>query len=75
MDILRALEDGRPGEKYNIGGEGERTNLQVVDAICAGLDAIVPAGENPALCQRGFDSYAQLKTFVPDRPGHDRRSR
>jgi dTDP-glucose 4,6-dehydratase len=69
--ILLALEKGRPGEKYNIGGGNERTNLQVVDALCAVLDRELPAARNPALA--GRKSYSELKTFVKDRPGHDRR--
>lgn len=71
--ILLALREGRAGEKYNIGGAGERTNLQVVDAICAALDKLLPATENPALIAQGKRRYGELKTFVPDRPGHDRR--
>jgi len=69
--ILLALERGVPGEKYNIGGSAERTNLQVVDALCRALEAVVPAASNPAMAGKG--SYGSLKTFVPDRPGHDRR--
>jgi dTDP-glucose 4,6-dehydratase len=68
--ILLVLRDGAPGQKYNIGGGNERTNLQVVDALCAALEAALPAAANPALAGR---PYAALKTFVPDRPGHDRR--
>ena len=61
--LLLVLARGRLGEKYNIGGGSERTNLQVVDAICDALDTLRPhAG-----------SYTSLKTFVADRPGHDRR--
>jgi dTDP-glucose 4,6-dehydratase len=71
--ILLVLRRGRPGEKYNIGGGGERTNLEVVDALCAALEAERPAGSNPSLLQRGIRAYSDLKTFVPDRPGHDRR--
>jgi dTDP-glucose 4,6-dehydratase len=71
--VLLVLQRGRPGEKYNIGGGNERKNLEVVDAICAALEAERPAAKNPALQARGIASYAQLKTFVPDRPGHDRR--
>jgi dTDP-glucose 4,6-dehydratase len=71
--ILLALRKGAPGGKYNIGGGNERTNLQVVDALCAALDAELPAAKNPALAVRGLGSYAGLKTFVTDRPGHDRR--
>jgi dTDP-glucose 4,6-dehydratase len=61
--LLAVLAKGRPGEKYNIGGGNERTNLQVVDAICDALDALSPK----------TTSHTSLKTFVPDRPGHDRR--
>ena len=71
--ILRVLQKGTPGAKYNIGGGNERTNLQVVDALCAALDAELPAAKNPALASAGMRSYSELKTFVPDRPGHDRR--
>src|SRR5262249_44681339 len=68
--ILRVLEKGRPGEKYNVGGGNERTNLDIVDRICDALDALQPARANAAL---GGRSYRDLKMFVPDRPGHDRR--
>ena len=71
--ILLALQRGRPGEKYNIGGGNERTNLEIVDALCARLEEISPARTNPALAAAGVGSYAELKHFVPDRPGHDRR--
>ena len=71
--LLLALRKGEPGGKYNIGGGNERTNLQVVDALCAALEAERPAATNPALAARGRRSYAELKNFVPDRPGHDRR--
>ncbi len=71
--ILLALRRGEPGQKYNIGGGNERRNLEVVDALCAALEAERPAAGNPALQARGLASYAQLKAFVPDRPGHDRR--
>ncbi|HXK08963.1 MAG TPA: dTDP-glucose 4,6-dehydratase [Vicinamibacteria bacterium] len=71
--LLLVLRKGVPGQKYNIGGGNERTNLQVVDALCAALEAERPAASNPALAARGLRSYAELRTFVPDRPGHDRR--
>ena len=61
--LLLVLEKGRVGEKYNIGGGNERTNLQVVDALCDVLDGLRPQAK----------SHKTLKTFVPDRPGHDRR--
>ncbi|HZF14195.1 MAG TPA: dTDP-glucose 4,6-dehydratase [Thermoanaerobaculia bacterium] len=68
--ILAILAGGRPGEKYNLGGRSERTNLEIVDTICDALEALRPAAQNPALAGRG---YRDLKTHVPDRPGHDRR--
>ena len=71
--ILRVLEAGRPGEKYNLGGGNERTNLQVVDTLCALLEEMRPAAENAALRAKGFGAYTDLKQFVLDRPGHDRR--
>jgi dTDP-glucose 4,6-dehydratase len=71
--ILLVLERGAPAGKYNIGGGNERTNLQVVDALCAALEAEAPAASNSALGARGLSSYSALRTFVPDRPGHDRR--
>ena len=71
--ILLVLRKGMVGGKYNVGGGNERTNLQVVDALCSTLDAELPAAKNPALAARALSSYAGLKTFVADRPGHDRR--
>jgi len=71
--VLAALERGRVGEKYNLGGRSERTNLEIVDALCGALDRHAPAADNPALTKRGVGSYGELKTFVADRPGHDRR--
>ena len=69
--ILLVLRRGRAGEKYNIGGGNERTNLEIVDRICDTLQDVRPAAANPAVRHRS--SYRDLKTFVPDRPGHDRR--
>jgi len=71
--ILRVLQEGRAGEKYNLGGGNERTNLQVVDAICTMVEERVPAASNEALRAQGVASYGDLRRFVPDRPGHDRR--
>jgi dTDP-glucose 4,6-dehydratase len=66
-DHVRALElilqRGRPGEKYNVGGRNERTNLQVVETICDLADELLPEGA----------PRRELITFVTDRPGHDRR--
>ncbi len=71
--ILEVLKRGVPGEKYNIGGGNERTNVQVVDRICAVLNEVLPPSRNQALIDRDIHSYSELKTFVTDRPGHDRR--
>jgi len=54
---------GKEANVYNIGGRNERTNLQIVDAICNILDEKVPTNK----------SYKELITFVEDRAGHDRR--
>ncbi|MCH9649496.1 MAG: dTDP-glucose 4,6-dehydratase [Deltaproteobacteria bacterium] len=71
--ISRALTQGVPGEKYNFGGRSERSNLQVVDALCEVLEGEVPAAQNPHLRERGISRYQDLKVFVKDRPGHDWR--
>ncbi|HSU80969.1 MAG TPA: GDP-mannose 4,6-dehydratase [Thermoanaerobaculia bacterium] len=71
--VLEVLRRGVPGEKYNLGGRSERTNLQIVDTICDLVEAERPAAENPALAGQGIRSYRDLRKFVADRPGHDRR--
>ncbi len=59
------LTEGRPGENYNVGGRNERTNLQVVETICDLLDELArPLASGPR---------RNLISFVPDRPGHDKR--
>src|SRR3954468_16728095 len=65
------LTTGRPGETYNIGGDGERTNLAVVTAICAQLDEMRPRA--PHCLHAGLHArpHADLIEFVADRPGHD----
>jgi dTDP-glucose 4,6-dehydratase len=63
--IRRVLAAGRPGETYNIGGDNQTTNLEVVHSICALLDELLP--DSP---HRPHD---RLIRFVEDRPGHDRR--
>jgi dTDP-glucose 4,6-dehydratase len=63
--LVAVFERGLSGETYTIGGEAERTNLQVVETICRVVDQLRPRADGkPRLTQR---------TFVPDRPGHDRR--
>ena len=71
--LLRVLDDGRVGERYNVGGDAERTNLEVVEEICAVLERRRPAASNERLVRAGVTSYAELKRFVEDRPGHDAR--
>jgi dTDP-glucose 4,6-dehydratase len=76
--IHAALERGRPGETYALGGSNERTNLELVRALCDALDEAAPAHDNPRLqplmdAGAGIAAYRELVTFVPDRPGHDRR--
>jgi dTDP-glucose 4,6-dehydratase len=71
--VLEVLLRGTPGEKYNLGGNSERTNLQIVDGICRELEKALPAAENQALVSQGIGAYTDLKSFVDDRPGHDRR--
>jgi dTDP-glucose 4,6-dehydratase len=63
--IAEVLRRGRLGETYNVGGDSEKTNLQMVDRICGVLDELRPRPDGSL--------YASLKTFVADRPGHDRR--
>ena len=61
--LLTVLEKGALNRSYNIGGENERTNLELVQTLCAILDDLRP-GEKP---------YGELITYVTDRPGHDAR--
>lgn len=61
--LFTILTKGRIGQKYNVGGRNERTNLEVVNRICAVLDEVRPKN-NP---------YADQITYVTDRPGHDAR--
>jgi len=64
-NALGALrERGAAGETYNIGGNSEKTNLEVVEAVCGLLDELHP---------RATGRYRDLVTHVKDRPGHDRR--
>ncbi|MFV0925468.1 dTDP-glucose 4,6-dehydratase [Pseudomonas palmensis] len=65
--LLKVVTAGEVGQTYNIGGHNEQTNLEVVHAICALLEELAPA--HPA----GVARYADLITFVQDRPGHDLR--
>jgi dTDP-glucose 4,6-dehydratase len=72
--LRTVLARGRIGETYNIGGNSEKTNIEVVKTICAILDELRPLAitqsPNHSITQSGHSS---LITFVQDRPGHDRR--
>jgi dTDP-glucose 4,6-dehydratase len=63
--IVEVLEKGVIGQTYNIGGNNQRSNLEVVETICTLLDELVP--DSP------YKPHKQLITYVKDRPGHDRR--
>ncbi|MGO8760163.1 MAG: dTDP-glucose 4,6-dehydratase [Terracidiphilus sp.] len=63
--IRTVLERGRPGETYNIGGNSEKANIDVVTAICDLVDEMRP--------RPGVEPRRKLITYVEDRPGHDRR--
>ena len=63
--IRTVLQAGRPGETYNVGGGNQRTNMEVVEAICALLDELRPASPHVP--------HRQLVRLVTDRPGHARR--
>ena len=69
LDHCKAIDlifhKGKSGETYNVGGHNEKTNLEIVDAICALMDERRP--------RAGGKSYRELVTFVKDRAGHDRR--
>lgn len=61
--LLLVLQQGQVGRSYNIGGENEATNIDLVRTICAHMDQLSPQGA----------PHDRLISFVPDRPGHDRR--
>ncbi|RTL52721.1 MAG: dTDP-glucose 4,6-dehydratase [Rhodocyclaceae bacterium] len=63
--LRRVLAAGCPGESYNVGGCNEKTNLEVVKALCGILDELAPRADGR--------SYGEQITYVRDRPGHDRR--
>jgi dTDP-glucose 4,6-dehydratase len=63
--IRQVLERGLPGETYNIGGRSEQRNIDVVNTVCALLDALHPGSP--------VTPHSNLITYVKDRPGHDRR--
>lgn len=63
--IWQVLQFGRIGESYNVGGNNQPTNLEIVDTICDIFDELKPGSP--------YRPHAGLKKFVSDRPGHDRR--
>ena len=63
--VIKVLEQGKPGETYNIGGGAERENIAIVNLLCDILD--------DRLNRKGASSSRSLIRFVTDRPGHDRR--
>ncbi|QPN46789.1 dTDP-glucose 4,6-dehydratase [Priestia aryabhattai] len=74
--IRRVLEAGSFGEPYNIGGWNEKANIDIVKTLCALLDEMAPAAARQVINQqtgKPVENYAELITYVTDRPGHDRR--
>ena len=73
--VWMILAGGKPGETYNVGGECEKKNIEVVTAICETLEELYPSNNNPALSPQhsALKHYHDLITFVADRPGHDLR--
>ncbi|MDV2862870.1 dTDP-glucose 4,6-dehydratase [Phytobacter ursingii] len=65
--LYKVVTEGVAGETYNIGGHNERKNIEVVNTICTILDDIITAKPN------NISSFAELITYVTDRPGHDLR--
>ncbi len=65
--LYQVLTKGRVGESYNIGGNCEKTNLEVIHTICQILEEIAPNK------LKGIAHYTDLITFIQDRPGHDKR--
>lgn len=63
--LIAVLGGGKPGETYNVGGDSERTNIEVVRAICRQLDEMLPGSPHRP--------HEKLIEFVTDRPGHDAR--
>ncbi len=63
--IRHILDKGKPGETYNVGGNNEKTNLEVVNHICKILDDMIP--------KKNGDSYSNQIKFIEDRKGHDYR--
>lgn len=74
--LYRVLTEGKSGETYNVGGNNERTNIDLVRKLCGILDRHIPLQDNSRLTDEqktNLNCYADLITFVTDRPGHDLR--
>ena len=74
--IRRVLEAGTLGETYNIGGWNEKANIDIVQTVCALLDELAPAASRQVIntvTGEPVRRYAELISYVTDRPGHDRR--
>lgn len=74
--IRRVLEAGVCGQTYNIGGWNEKANIDIVHTLCSLLDEMAPAAQRGVINQQSGKpvlQYAELITYVTDRPGHDRR--
>lgn len=70
--LLAAVSTGKPGETYNIGGNNEMKNIELVQLLCDILDKRIESGKLPGEIRKG-KSFAEQITFVTDRPGHDLR--
>jgi dTDP-glucose 4,6-dehydratase len=79
LDHCKAIDlvyhQGKSSNVYNIGGKNEKTNLQIVDSVCSILDSKYPINQNETVkhSKPNIISYKELKVFVEDRAGHDRR--
>lgn len=71
--LYKVVTEGIVGETYNIGGNNEKKNIDVVEAICTILDELKPIKSKSAFVSSKITSYKELITFVKDRPGHDAR--
>jgi dTDP-glucose 4,6-dehydratase len=73
--IWEIIKNGKVGETYNIGGDNEKTNIEIILMICEILEKLYPMKNNPHI-KAGktlVQHYKDLISFVKDRPGHDRR--
>lgn len=71
--LYTVLTTGRVGETYNIGGNNERQNIELVRTLCKLMDELHPSSHLPTCSSSNPASYESLIAFVTDRPGHDMR--